>query len=198
MIEAKFSTNYGAVKARIRRLPKLVEQSADTFSKKDAVGLIETFRQGISDGSFGLEPLKPATVAQKQREGKRKPGTPLFGEGDSEDNSYINTFAIRRLKKGYRVFPRWAKHHKSGLTLRELFDIHEHGALIRMRDGTIIRIPPRPAFAKAFRRHLNKRKQQENVKSVQDAIDNLIKTGKTTKFNKIIKKTKETDKYDET
>ena len=88
MIEAKFSTNYGAVKARIRRLPILVENTADTFSKKDAVGLIDTFRNGLRDGSFGLEALKATTVATKQREGKRKPGTPLFGAGDDEDNSY--------------------------------------------------------------------------------------------------------------
>lgn len=198
MIDVKFSTKYHAVKARIRRLPKLVEGSADTFTKKDAVALIDTFREGIKDDSFGLARLQGTTIARKIREGKEKPRNPLLGEGDRKDTSYINLFKIRKIKNGYRIYPRWAKHYGSGLELRHLFAIHEMGALIRKPNGVIIRIPPRPAFAKAFRRHINRRRKSENVKDVKEAMTSLIKTGSDYKFRKINTKTKETDKYDGT
>jgi len=198
MIKPKFSKNYAAVKSRIRRLPKLVEQTADTFSKKDAVSLIETFQDGIKNDSFGLTRLKNKTILAKAKQGKPKPDTPLYGDGETEDNSYINLFAIRKIKKGYRVFARWAKHHEAGIPLRDLFDIHEKGALIKMKNGGIIRIPPRPAFSKAFRKFLNKKKKAENVKAVRDAMDQLIQKGNEQAFQKLFAKNKETDKFDET
>lgn len=198
MIEAKFSTKYQAVKARIRRLPKLVEGSADTFTKKDAVALIDTFRDGIENDSFGLARLQPTTIARKIKQGKKKPRNPLLGEGENRDTSYINLFKVRKIKNGYRVYPRWAKHYGSGLDLRHLFAIHERGALIRRPNGTITRIPPRPAFAKAFRKHLNERQRAENVRQVRDAMAELIKNGSEYKFKKLNTKTKETDKHDET
>jgi bifunctional DNA-binding transcriptional regulator/antitoxin component of YhaV-PrlF toxin-antitoxin module len=198
MIKPKFSKNYDAVKSRIRRLPKLVEQTADTFSKKDAVALIQTFRDGIKNDSFGLTRLKTKTVLAKSRQGKPKPTTPLYGDGENEKNSYINLFAIRKIKNGYRVFARWAKHHESSLSLRDLFEIHEKGALIKMKNGGIIRIPPRPAFSKTFRRFLNKKKKAENVKAVRDAMDKLIHKGNEQDFKKLFSKNSETDKFDET
>ena len=198
MIKAKFSNKYAAVKSRIYRLPKLVEKTADTFSKKDAVALIQTFRDGIKNDSFGLTRLKNKTVLAKSRQGKPKPATPLYGDGETEDNSYINLFAIRKIKKGYRVFARWAKHYDAGIPLRDLFEIHEKGALIKMANGGIIRIPPRPAFSKAFRRFLNKKKKAENIKAVRDAMDKLIHKGNEQDFKKLFEKNKETDKFDET
>lgn len=198
MIKPKFSTKYAAVKSRIRRLPKLVEQTADTFSKKDAVALIETFQDGIKNDSFGLTRLKNKTILAKAKQGKPKPATPLYGDGETEDDSYINLFAIRKIKNGYRVFARWAKHHSAGIPLRDLFEIHEKGALIKMANGGIIRIPPRPAFSKAFRRFLNKKKKAENVKAVREAMNLLIRKGNEQAFQKLFEKNKETDKFDET
>ena len=67
-----------------------------------------------------------------------------------------------------------------------------------MANGGIIRIPPRPAFSKAFRRFLTKKKKAENVKAVRAAMDKLIHKGDEQAFKKLISKNKETDKFDET
>jgi len=197
MVGVKFSPNYEAVKKRIQRLPKLVNEAADTFSKKDAVFLIETFQKGLSDGSFPLQVLKPDTEKQKAARGYSKPQNPLYGAGASEDKSYYNLFRIRKIKNGYRVYARWAKHHDSALPLRVLFGIHENGALIKQPNGAIIRIPPRPAFRLAYQRYLKKRVRQENVRKVQDAINALI-SGREKELQELGKKSRETDKYDET
>lgn len=194
MINIRFSKNYEAVKSRIRRLPKFIENSADTVVKKDAVSLIDTFQEGIRKGTFNLEKLKPETIARKVREGKKQPDTPLYGEGDDVDNSYINMFKIRKIKKGYRVYARWAK-HESGLQLRDLFSIHEQGRLIRRGDA-IIRIPPRPAFLLASNKFVNKKIREENVEKVRDAMRTLIRQGNDTKFRKLI--SEKLDKHDET
>lgn len=198
MITAKFSTKYEAVKKRIQRLPELLERSADTFTKKDAVGVIDTFREGISKNSFRLIPLAKITIAKKRKEGKKKPKTPLYGKGEEEKNSYINTFRIGKLKNGYTVYPRWAKHHEANVTLRYLLKVHEEGCVIRKKDGTLIRIPPRPAFAKAFMRHMRKRIKIENVKKVKEAMRNMVRAGNIDLFNELAEKTARTNKYDET
>lgn len=196
MISAKFSTSYEAMKKRVQRLPKLIEDSADTFSKKDAVKLIEIFQEGIRDNSFGLEPLKDKTIQRKIREGKSKPTFPLYGDGDDENESYINMFRIRKIKKGYRVYARWAKHHEAPLQLRWLLDVHENGALIRHPNGAIIRIKPRPAFKKAYDRLLIEKLNKENADKVQKAMISLLKYGSENEFRKISDKGG-LEKYDE-
>lgn len=176
MVTAKFSNNYWAVIKRLQRLPKFTGDMADTITKKDAEGLVEEYQKGIRDNDFNLVPLKPATVKTKKRKGYSKPYFPLYGAGDSLKNSLINAFRIRKIKKGYRVFISWAKHHDSNLSLKALSNIHENGALIKKKT-TIIRIPPRPTRAKAFKRFLAKRLREENVKKARQAIINYLRTG---------------------
>lgn len=181
MIKMKFSDSYEAKKKRIQRLPILVEGYADNFSQKNANSLIENFQDGLRKNSFKLPPLKPETVRRKTAQGLPKPRVPLYGQGDQEDEkSYINMLRIRKLKNGYRVYPSWAKHHSGDIELRTLFWIHEKGAVIRqMRGGKIvvIRIPPRPAFRKAYLRTLRQIRQRETSKDVRRAITRLINTG---------------------
>ena len=196
MVELRFSDNYEAVKSRIRRLPKFVEDSVDTFTKKDAAGVIEAFQDGIREDSFGFERLKPETIEAKRRKGFTQPATPLYGEGDTNPKSYINMFRIRRLRNGYRVYARWAK-HRSGLPLRDLFIVHERGMLISGKGGAVIRIPPRPAFNRAFARYLERRMAAENVEKVQQAMIRYVETGVNTRFREIIRKDRETNKFDE-
>lgn len=187
MIKIKFSDSYQAKIKRIRRLPKLVGQAADTSTKRDVEGIIEDFQDGIRKNNFPLARLKYSTIKGKQKKGYSKPSTPLYGAGDSEDNSYINIFIIKKLKKGYRIIPRWALHHEAGIPLRTLFFIHENGAIIN-NGKTLIRIPPRPAFRKAFQRYLRKREKAETSKDVKEAIRETIRTGKTNKFKRVGKK----------
>lgn len=152
LFKFEFSDHYEAKRSRIRRLPRMVVPIADTHAKNRAVNLIETFRKGIRSDTFGLRRLKPETIKRKSRRGLSKPTTPLYALGDQEKRSYINMMRIRKLKgRGYRVAQSHAKHHESELQLRHLFVVHEYGTVIRMRGGTIIRIPARPAFANAFR-----------------------------------------------
>lgn len=187
MIKAKFSDTYNAKLKRIRRLPTLVNQVADSATKRDANGIVKDFQNGVRKNNFSLENLKPETIKRKQAQGYTKPRTPLYGEGDSDPNSYINMFLVKKLKNGYRIFPRWAKHHDSDVSLRVLFYVHENGAIIN-NGKTLIRIPPRPAFRKAFQRYLRRRAKQETSKDVREAINETIKTGKTTKFRRATKK----------
>jgi hypothetical protein len=122
--------------------------------------------------------------------GYQKPRSPLYGAGDSKKNTYINALGLRRMKRGWRVYVRWAKHHESDLSLRDLFYIHENGAVIMQNRGgnaVAIRIPPRPAFFKAYRRWLRKRSQKEDIREVKKAIRQLLKTGSDKGFSKILR-----------
>lgn len=187
-IKAKFSTSYAAKMARIKRLPRLVKESADTILKKDANGIIKEFRKGIKNNSFSLEALKEKTIEGKKRKGYSKPTVPLYGKGEGDGNSLINALAIRKLKNGYRIYKRKAKHHTANLSLESLLSIHENGALIRQRRGgktVLIRIPPRPVVDKAIQRYLRKKTREENTKQVRKAIRELIAQGKENEFNKI-------------
>lgn len=196
MVRANFSKEYWAIRKRIQRLPRLFEKTADTITRKDADGFVDTYKEGIRKNNFGLVPLKKESEAQKRQKGYSKPGTPLYGAGDSVKNSYINALRIRKIKKGYRVFISKAKHHSANLPLNVLFEIHEKGALIRMmpktkgffrklgvffgvieRKVTIIRIPPRPTRKKAFKRFLTKRLREEKAEEVRKAIINYLKFG---------------------
>ena len=197
MIGIKFSDSYEAKKKRIQRLPKLVNEAADTFSKKDAVSIIDAFQEGIRTNAFSLEPLKQSTIDRKRKSGKPMPVNPLYGVGDDDKESYINVFKIRKLKKGYRIYPRWAKHHDSKLSLRALFDIHEKGLLINLPSGTIIRIPPRPAFTLAYRKFLSEKSKQESSEKVKEAMMKFVKTGDEKMFKDISKDKKELDRHDE-
>ena len=47
MVTAKFSTNFEAVRSRLKRLPKLMAKTLETSSKKDALGLIATYQDGL-------------------------------------------------------------------------------------------------------------------------------------------------------
>ena len=171
MIKPKFSDTYNAKMKRIRRLPKLVKQAAD----------------GIRKNNFKLAKLDPKTVQAKRRQGFSKPNTPLYGAGDSGTNTYINMFFIKKIKNGYRIIARWALHHDAGIPLKVLFFIHENGAIINTGKA-LIRIPPRPAFRKAFARYLRRKIKGETSKDVKEAIQETIKTGKTTKFRRVGKK----------
>lgn len=200
-VRFKLSKDVEAIRSRMRRLPKLVHDAMDSQVKKDAVNVIKEYQHGIRNNSFGLARLSGATVQQKKSEGMSKPSTPLYGEGDARPNSLINALSIRKIKNGYRLFRRKAKHHASELPLNVLLSIHENGAIIkvtpRMRsflhyigihlkqDTKLIRIPPRPVVDKAIARVLRKKKRGEPAASVRKAINELIKTGRDSMFRKL-------------
>ncbi len=196
MVKAKFSQSYWAKRKRIQRLPKIMLKVADTTTKKDAIGLIRVFREGIIRNSFRLKALGESTIARKRAKGLPKPKTPLYAFGELEDKSYLNMMRIRRLKKGYRVTQSWTKHHESELKLRDLFIVHEYGTVIIKKDGTVIRIPPRPAFFYAFRRYMAQRKKADPTVEMKRAITVYVQTGKDELLKKIQERSEDFNDYD--
>lgn len=186
-VKFNLSKNFEAVRSRIRRLPRLVNNAFDSSTKKDVENVIKEYKKGIKRNNFNLEPLKAATVMQKRGKGLPKPTTPLYGKGELEDNSLINALAYRKIKNGYRLYRRRAKHYEADLPLNVLLAIHEQGALIKngFGRGILIRIPPRPVVDKAIIRVLQKKKKGEPTSKVRKAINQLINTGKDSLLKKL-------------
>jgi hypothetical protein len=186
----KFSDSYRAKIARIKRLPKISEDIMMSKLKRDTTNLIEEFQKGVRLNNFGLRKLQKVTVDGKFKLKYDKPDTPLYGLGDREDKSYINMFRIRKIKNGYKIYPSWAKHHKSKLSLRSLFLVHEYGCTISMPNGAVVRIPPRPALFKAYEILMNKKRRdkRETSKEVKTAMTEYINTGKKLLIDKIEKR----------
>lgn len=181
MIKVKYSTNYRAVLIRISRLPKMYEETIEAGLKRDAVAFIKTYQAGLEDDTFRLERLTEATINRKRSKGMAKPRAPLYGRGKTEDNSLYNLLLIRKIKNGYRVAKRKAKHHTSELALDHLHAVHENGALIESR-GNIIRIPKRPALAKTRRRFFRELRERTSPEVVQQAVGFALKTGSMKKI----------------
>lgn len=196
----KFSKRYKAVQSRLKRLPKLVDETLDTFAKRDCARVIKEYQEGIKKDLFPTERLNERTIDIKSRKGYSQPSTALYGKGGDEKNSLYNALAIRKIKNGYRLYVRWAKHHESKLTLRDLLNIHQRGALIMVtdkmrsflhwlgihlrRDTRIIRIPPRPVLDMAIIKVLEQRKTEEPTRKIKQAMSEYIKTGRDSLFKK--------------
>jgi len=200
MVKAKFSTNYKAIQSRLRRLPRIVDETLDTFAKRDCTRVIAEYQKGIKRDLFPTERLNDKTIEIKAGKGYPQPSTPLYGKGEDEKNSLYNALAIRKIKRGYRLYVRWAKHHESDLSLRDLLRIHQRGALIMVtdkmrgflhwigihlsKDTFIIRIPPRPVLDMAIIKVLEMRKGEDPAKAIKQAMSEYIKTGRDNLFKK--------------
>ena len=183
MITAKYSTTMNAMSKRIKNLPKFLNTSVDTVLKRDAQGIVESFKEGISSNRLGLLPLKDVTIKSKRSNGFSKPKTPLYGKGDNNKRSYMNMLIIRKLKNGYRIRVRAAMHY-TGLPFKMLYNIHEFGATISTKKGVIV-IPPRPAKTIAYQQWLRKRKKIDNGTLVKKSINEWIRTARSVTMNHI-------------
>jgi len=199
-MKPKYSKNFQAIQSRLRRLPKLVDETLDTFAKRDATRVIKIYKEKLKRDKFPVDRLSNATVRIKSEQGLPQPRTPLYGSGEDEPNSLYNALAIRKIKGGWRIYVRWAKHHASDLKLRDLLNIHQRGALImvtdKMRgflhyigihlraDTVIIRIPPRPVLDMAIVAALEMRRKEDPTKIIRKAMAETIKTGKENIFKK--------------
>ena len=183
-VKVEFSKNYKAIQSRLRRLPRLVDETLDTFAKRDCSRVIKEYQKGIKRDLFPIERLHDQTIRIKSEEGYKQPDTPLYGSGEDEKDSLYNALAIRKIKKGYRLYVRWAKHYKANLQLRDLLNIHQRGALIMVTDTRIIRIPPRPVLDMAIIKALEMRKKEDPAKQIKRAMSEYIKTGRDNLFKK--------------
>lgn len=170
------SQNIKNVNKRLDKLPQFYNNMLVSVRKGDADKFIDQFKKNIRNNRLNLEPLAPKTIEAKERQGLPKPENPLYGLGDWSDKSYMNMFLLKRLTKGWKAYPRWAKHHTSNLTLRQLFEVHEYGRTIK-RGKVLIRIPPRPAAWETYRQVLKSIKKRESSAKVKKAITQYIKDG---------------------
>lgn len=195
MVQAKFSNSFKAKQQRIKRLPKIMDDIISGVSKKDSVGIIDEYKNGIRTQSLGLERLKPDTIKQKERKGRSRPSIPLYSWGDDEKNSLINCLRIQKLKNGWKILARNAYHHrkdnKNPITLKFLHKIHEFGAIIskrRNKKGKPIRILPRPALTRAYRFYMSKlrKNKKETSRVVKSAINDYIQKSNIAEINNLI------------
>lgn len=186
-VRARLSNSFQAKRSRIQRLPQIIDEMVNAALKKDAVGVIEIFQDGIRRNNFRLAPLSQKTIERKRRQGQAKPNVPLYGRGDDEENSYINVWYLVRTKHGWRVRPRNARHWSGRIKLKDLWKVHEHGATIETPRGVIV-IPDRPAWEKAQQRYLKQRLNQETEEEVRAAIRAVMRTGRARPVSRFIRK----------
>lgn len=174
----------------------MLEETMDAAAKKDAVNSIGAFQRGISKNTLRLRSLKPETIAKKKKQSLPKPHVPLYGKGPKEKNSYINLFRIVRLKRGWRVRPRSARHWSGRIKLKVLFGVHEKGATIKSAQG-IIKIPARPAWERSQRKFMRSKMREEPALEVKAAIKFWLRTGTMAPVRNFLRKTnKEAKPYE--
>lgn len=173
---------------RIKKLAQYIGPYVLGFYKGDAERLIKYFKNGLMRNEFELQPLKNTTIRSKIQKEYENPELPLVGAGLSEDKSYINMLEVIKLKDGYKIAPKDVKHHESDLTLKSLHTIHEYGTTISLKSGTVIRIPPRPALFKAYKKLMEFKRQNKKERSrmVKLAISQYINEGETKLIDVII------------
>jgi hypothetical protein len=165
--------NTEAVKKRIQRLPKKIEDAIETSSKKDALRFIKHYREGVRDNALGLAPLRPETIKRKRSVGYSSPDSPLYGLGMDGTRTYTSSVRPYKTKKGWRVNVLNVRHHQADTTVKRLFHVHEYGAVIQTRRG-VIRIPARPAFKRAYEKTLAERSAADPSRKVKDIISGII------------------------
>lgn len=184
----KFSNSYKAKVNRISKLPKYIEGILEAQTKKDASSLIKEFKKGIKENSLELWPLKESTIRRKELQGFEEPDFPLYGLGDEDKYfSYMNMLRYKKIKNGYKVYPSKESHWSKRLSLRKLFLVHEFGAIISGKNGTLIRIPPRPALFNAYKNIMQKKSKdkKETSRVVKAAIKDFVNTGRDSLLRKI-------------
>lgn len=165
-----YSQTTSAIKARLKRLPKIYKDKIDTMRKRDAKDFIAYWRSGILNNEFKLTPLADSTIQRKIRLGMSRPQNPLYGLGLEGAHTYIKGMRIFRTAKGY-VVRMTGKHHGSKIDNHGLLLIHEYGCTLK--NGG--RIPARPAMQEAYKRVLEDIKKRDSA--MVDKINTYLRSG---------------------
>ena len=165
-----YSQKTSAIKARIKRLPKIYNDRIDTMRKRDAKDFISYWRSGILNNEFKLTPLADSTIQRKIRLGMARPQNPLYGLGFEGAHTYIKGMRVFRTAKGY-VVRMTGKHHDSKIDNHILLLIHEYGCTLK--NGG--RIPARPAMHEAYKRVLKDIKKRDSA--MADKINAYLRSG---------------------
>ena len=165
-----YSQKTSAIKARLKRLPKIYEDRIDTMRKRDAKDFISYWRSGILNNEFKLTPLADSTIQRKIRLGMARPQNPLYGLGFEGAHTYIKGMRIFRTAKGY-VVRMTGKHHDSKIDNHTRLRIHEYGCTLK--NGG--RLPARPAMHEAYKRVLKDIKKRDSA--IADKINDYLRSG---------------------
>lgn len=165
-----YSQKTSAIKARIKRLPKIYKDRIDTMRKRDAKDFISYWRSGLLNNEFKLTPLADSTIQRKIRLGMARPQNPLYGLGLEGAYTYIKGMRIFRTAKGY-VVRMTGKHHDSKIDNHGLLLIHEYGCTLK--NGG--RLPARPAMHEAYKRVLKDIKKRDSA--MIDKINSYLRSG---------------------
>lgn len=165
-----YSQKTSAIKARIKRLPKIYKDRIDTMRKRDAKDFISYWRSGLLNNEFKLTPLADSTIQRKIRLGMARPQNPLYGLGLEGAHTYIKGMRIFRTAKGY-VVRMTGKHHDSKIDNHGLLLIHEYGCTLK--NGG--RLPARPAMHEAYKRVLKDIKKRDSA--MTDKINSYLRSG---------------------
>lgn len=166
----KYSQKTSAIKARLKRLPKIYMDHIESARKRDAKDFISYWRSGILNNEFKLTPLADSTIQRKIRLGMTKPQNPLYGLGLEGAHTYIKGMRIFRTAKGY-VVRMTGKHHDSNVDNHTLLLIHEYGCVLKNGD----RLPARPAMQEAYKRVLKDIKKRDSA--MADKINAFLRSG---------------------
>ena len=165
-----YSQKTSAIKARIKRLPKIYKDRIDTMRKRDANDFISYWRSGILNTEFKLTPLADSTIARKIRLGMARPQNPLYGLGLEGAHTYIKGMRIFRTAKGY-VVRMTGKHHNSKIDNHGLLLIHEYGCTLN--NGG--RLPARPVMHEAYKCVLKDIKKRDSA--ITKSINRYLRSG---------------------
>ena len=165
-----YSQKTSAIKARIKRLPKIYKDHIEAVRKRDADEYISYWKSGLLNNEFKLTPLADSTIQRKIRLAYTKPQNPLYGLGLEGAHTYIKGMRIFRTKDGY-VARMTGKHHDSKIDNHGLLLIHEYGCVLK--NGG--RIPARPAMHEAYKRVLKNIKKRDSA--MMSKINAYLRSG---------------------
>ena len=166
----KYSQKTSAIKARIKRLPRIYKEHIEVMRKRDANDFISYWKSGLLNNEFKLTPLADSTIQRKIRLAYAKPQNPLYGLGLEGAHTYIKGMRIFRTKEGY-VVRMTGKHHDSKIDNHGLLLIHEYGCTYK--DGH--RLPARPAMHEAYKQVLKDIKKRD--KAMSRSINAYLRSG---------------------
>lgn len=189
MIGIKFTKKLEETKKRLQELPKFMDDVMSSVVKEDCDTFIVSFQNHLRNNDLGITALKQETIDSKKRKGLKKPYHPLYGKGDDEKLSYINMFKLKKVNNGWEAIPKDEQHHESILTLKSLFEVHEHGMTIK-KGNSLIKIPPRPVAMLTYRDLFVKKKLRKSVSIVSKGILEYILEGSKSTINKFLNRVK--------
>jgi hypothetical protein len=160
------TATYDAIRARLRRAPKIVNDVAVAYAKKNAEAVKLTFQRMIENGEV-RPPLRPGTVARKKALGLDKPLNPLRGKGMWASKTYVRSIRLYKVVDGWEVKIPNTPHWSGKVTNAQLYQWLEHGTH---------KMPARPVLRMATAEVLRRLAVHE-VPKAQKAIEAYINSG---------------------